>query len=628
MVPVILPRLILLTLLGLGLTAGGARAQEGPAPGAVSAAIDRGVAWLLRSQQLDGSWDYGDGPRSGHTALIAYTLIKSGLSPKHHALQRVMVHLEGEQADQTYDVALMILALAAHDADLHERRIEDLVDQLLDWAEPGGFGYPTGAGDLSNTQYAALGLWAASRGGVKVSERAWYDLIQATLAYKTSDGGFSYRQNGGGATGSMTAAGVAVLAICRERLGLSERRGDRRRSKKVDDAIQDGLEWLAKNFAVDGNPGAGRRFLGYYLYGLERVGALAETERIGDHDWYREGARFLVDGQSKAGHWAPSLGGGAAQTCFALLFLRRATAPVTGGLERGGGRHYAQRDPAAQVRIAASGDNPIGMWLVGFGRETSTTLEWDGDAGRGPRVTRVIWLVDDLEVARLEGDEERAAGQERFAHKFEFRVPGKHKLQAEVHVLRPPRTDNSGRTYPPTLKILRSAPLEVEVLNACPEWMLENARDRARNLMPAGQPRARASSTRGRDVAQRAVDGHQTRSWIAKASDEHPSLKIELGEPQEANVILVGHARSTPADPERWARALEVEVSVNGVKHRLRMHSDERRKGRLVLPHPIRIRELELVVTWSVPGRGGERSIGLAEVELQLRRGLKSTERR
>lgn len=598
------------------------RAQE-PGPGAVNAAIDRGVAWLLRSQQLDGTWDYGDGPRTGHTALIAYTLIKSGLALEHPAVQRVVTNLQGEYPTLTYDTSLLILALAAHDKDAHDEKIQELVDQLVEWQKPTGFGYPSG-NDLSNTQYAALGLWAGARSGARVSQRTWSELISGTLRYKARGGGFSYSPGGGEATGSMTAAGVAVLAICRDMLTLKERGKDARRYRLVAEEIEAGLGWLSSHWSVSNNPYGGQQWLGYYLYGLERVGALAPTELIGKNDWYTEGASFLIKGQDKQGHWGPSLGGGHPNTCFALLFLRRATRPVTGGLHATGGRRYDTADADAGVRIAASGDNPIGMWVASFGKQTRAELAWPD--GGGVRVSRVIWLVDGVEAARVEGDEQRGAGQERFAHQAHFQEPGLHRLQAEVHVLRPPLTDSAGRRYPASLKILESPALEVFVENACPEWMLDNARDRGRNLMTFGLPTVRASSERS--AAARAVDGHQGRSWLAAATDPTPTLEIKLGVPQEANVILIGHARQVPNDPGRWARALEVDVHVNGKRHRLRMHSDERRKGLLVLPRRTTIRTLKLVVPFAAPGQRGEGSVGFAEVELQLRGDLRPGRKR
>jgi hypothetical protein len=124
----------------------------------------------------------------------------------------------------------------------------------------------------------------------------------------------------------MTTAGVASLAICRSELldwpGYKGSFGER-----MERGIKDGLAWLAKNFTVETNPGPLGGWHYYYLYGLERAGVLTDEEFLGDHDWYREGAEYLVRGQSEKGHWLsrrPVL----TDTCFALLFLRRATIPV------------------------------------------------------------------------------------------------------------------------------------------------------------------------------------------------------------------------------------------------------------------------------------------------------------
>ena len=46
------------------------------------------------------------------------------------------------------------------------------------------------------------------------------------------------------------------------------------------------------------------------------------------HDWYREGAEYLIRAQLRSGAWRGGGRGGLTNTCFALLFLRRATTPV------------------------------------------------------------------------------------------------------------------------------------------------------------------------------------------------------------------------------------------------------------------------------------------------------------
>ena len=129
----------------------------------------------------------------------------------------------------------------------------------------------------------------------------------------------------------MSTAGLGGLCIAKFYLGTDLQK---------DGTIQKGSEWFAKNFKVDGNPGGNapdsiksrvERNLGegmvhyYYLYGLERVGVFLNTEKFGDHEWYNEGAEFLLGQQDKKeGKW----GNGTLETCFAILFLKRATAPL------------------------------------------------------------------------------------------------------------------------------------------------------------------------------------------------------------------------------------------------------------------------------------------------------------
>ena len=99
--------------------------------------------------------------------------------------------------------------------------------------------------------------------------------------------------------------------------------------------------------------------------------------------------------------------------------------------------------------------------------------EWPTESGKGPHVARVIWYIDDVEVARLTGSSDEPAGHERFAHRQELALPGVHGVTAEVHILRPPTNDRHGRTLPATVRVLRSETLEVTVEYACAEWMLE-----------------------------------------------------------------------------------------------------------------------------------------------------------
>src|SRR5260221_5229804 len=58
-----------------------------------------------------------------------------------------------------------------------------------------------------------------------------------------------------------------------------------------------------------------------YLWAVERWCGLTGRKKLGAHDWYREGAEYLLEEQGIHGDWNDNI----EDTCFALLFLRRAT---------------------------------------------------------------------------------------------------------------------------------------------------------------------------------------------------------------------------------------------------------------------------------------------------------------
>lgn len=136
------------------------------------------------------------------------------------------------------------------------------------------------------------------------------------------------------ATGSMTTSGIAALVICKAKLeGTNWYKKNR---SKLRQAIRDGMAWLCHNFTVTENPGPLDCWHYYYLYGLERCGVLSLTRRIGKHFWYEEGAKYILGTQQGDGSW-PGITGDEAKifdygptwpTCFCILFLMKATAPV------------------------------------------------------------------------------------------------------------------------------------------------------------------------------------------------------------------------------------------------------------------------------------------------------------
>lgn len=317
---------------------------------AVLDSIERARLYLISEQNGDGSWNVRQLPtyQNGTTALVLLALVNAGQDVKSAPVQRALNYLRSEDgSEQTYDAAMMIMAYAAAQDSAGDRaRIQRLAQalqqgQLRDGDRSGIWGYRTSRnaidrGDRSNGQLAILALRDAAEMGIPVSRAVWE---RAQTHWRRNqnvpDGGWGYSQIDRRSTGSMTVAGIATLLITQQMLnddpGVD---GQGRpvccRDPETDPHIERGLEWLRQNFTVRQNPARGS-FVLYYLYGLERAGRLSGQRFFGSHDWYREGASFLLDTQSARGSWT-GVGHGESEkivgTSLALLFLSKGLSPV------------------------------------------------------------------------------------------------------------------------------------------------------------------------------------------------------------------------------------------------------------------------------------------------------------
>ncbi len=319
--------LVLVLVLLSPASAGKVRAQELTGE-QVKRAIRRGVSYLRSRQQADGNWPTYR-LASGTTALAVLAMLNAGV-PKDDPAVRAALRQVAVATDRfTYVVSLKVMALAEADAKGYAAVIQRGADFLArSQLSNGAWTYqppPRGNGDHSNTQFALLGLHAASQGGAKIAPSVWRKAERHWSLTQKKDGGWGYGGHGSKRetpTGSMTAAGVASLYIVGGNLATRRERGFKNGKAPgcgqyaQNEAIAGGLAWLTRHFSVDTNPGSGR-WLYYYLYALERVGMLTGMLRFGRHDWYREGAARLVVDQRADGSW----GGTVYQTSFALLFL-------------------------------------------------------------------------------------------------------------------------------------------------------------------------------------------------------------------------------------------------------------------------------------------------------------------
>lgn len=271
--------------------------------------------------------------RPGELALLVLAALHDGVDSKDPILSKAVQRLAKADPDETYDVALRLMVLEAHPdfPDRDKLAARDAKELLSHRGKKGCFSYTQNAGnwDLSNTQYGALGLRSATALGIKIERSVWTELAHELCEQQDSYGGFNYtnRARNADAYASMTAAGIAVLAICRQQLG------DRHSlASSLDQHIGRGWQWFARNEDVVGSPR--ERWSFYFHYGLERAAILTDIDKVGKFDWYTKGAQMLVDLQLPGGGWRSDtdgypgthLGqgrGNSVSTAFAILFLRR-----------------------------------------------------------------------------------------------------------------------------------------------------------------------------------------------------------------------------------------------------------------------------------------------------------------
>ena len=358
----------------------------------VDAAIKKGVAYLRTAPSPAAHAGIKDSDE-----LILWTFVHAGVRESDPDFQKYFKKMLDGTLEKTYKVALQAMILEEMDRVKYQERIAQCATFLVDnqcvngqWAYstpdafsvdvkvpelksvataapaavPGttrDFGpaekvkprvlqkFPVkkqkdgpAAGDNSNTQYAALGLRACHDSGILIPDTVlvlavkWWRESQQSEVDKDGKAvatggaekpeGWNYKDKAAqpekAPYSAMTAGGTSSLVIYDYILG---------RRWKDDVHVKQGMSWLTGHWAINRNY--------YYLYGLERTGILFGSDKFGEHYWYPEGAKFLLKDQNADGSWGhrtkPEEKDRATQdTCFAILFLKKATRPLVASEDR------------------------------------------------------------------------------------------------------------------------------------------------------------------------------------------------------------------------------------------------------------------------------------------------------
>ena len=593
---------------------------------AINEAIDRGVRFLIREQLVDGSWGCWEHWGAGHPVYVAYTLMKCGVKKDHPAVRMALELMNHRAMDTTYARACAILALEARgDAESRER-MQELLGELVatqgtsglwDYPEyPGGLQLPV---DMSNTLYAALALRAASKSGLEIDPGVWTKLAGGVLRCqekprpmpgggKREMAGFGYHI-GGEAFGSVTTGGVSCLAIA-EQEGASSLQAAVK--SKLGPAKALAWNWLEHHLEWAGNPGHGTGHHYFWVYGIERVGALLATEKIGEVDWYWDGASYLVRAQRDDGSWNPEnyVDHQYLDTCLALLFLKRATARGSGETSKVG--VYELDDPKASVQLRATGDTPLTLWVSGLSDEVQARFK--PQEGSDLDVAKIEYFArfegdKDAEAAlvgSVQGAPARRTELQRFALRHAFDRRGRWLVSAKVH-LRAAGSSN--------VEVVASEELAIPIDGTVDPARLLYAADRGRSLFYGAKLKAESSSVEGGEGAHLATDGNHGSRWSCARNDTNPWLRITLERPTRADGLLLSHGLARLSDAAA-PRASRVAVVVNKTQtFAVDMPDDVHAKARLAFGELLNVREIEVRIVAS-EGRGQGEPVGFSELEL------------
>lgn len=593
----------------------------------INGAIDKGATRLMEHQARDGSWgQHHPKYRAGMTVLATYALLKSGIAVGHPSVQSALRFIYSDEPRHTYTagVTMMLLRhLSEHgdpdNKEIYLSRAEQIIDRVLEWErrDPDtGWGYPAQHNDLSCTQYAALALWSAHEMGIRTPRNVYIRLVNglgrhyggAMGEFPAAPGtgpkphytqGFRYRAERKDSRSMCTAAITVcqVAEICAGKyLGPSTRR-------LAQTQLTQAVNWLERNWSMTSDPN-GYDFY-YYLYGVERAAGLPGMKGRIRPDWYFEGAQFLLGKQKGNGEWASQ-----SDTAFALLFLVKATAAITGkGATIAG--HSAEKQ-AGQLHYSVNGNLDVTLFMTGIDENLLAYYNAQPDPKKGLRIIKVEYLINGKPRAQVNGNPLKPYSGGRFASRIRFKHPQTVTIEVLATVVAEGEyPDNYNKTTE-----IRSLPLTYKIERSQKELLRDARPFIGENLLREVATTTHASSEVGGRGRGYLTDGIHSTYWQPLANDAHPWVQIDLQRPKRGQYLVLGQAVAARAQLATWNPIKDVKITINGRHETLAtMHSDAIIPVRIKLnaPKPVVSIRVQILSRWD--GQTG--NVGWAEIALE-----------
>ncbi len=310
------------------------------------------------------------GQATGRTALAVLALLEAGEPAQSDKVYDAIKWLAANPAPYTYAIAARVMVWTRLPEDFRPLAEADLRRLIENFSmEAGGWDYGpnprAGYVDQSLTQFAMQAVADAEWAGLDVPPRL-IDLVRGRFLSRQNDnGGWGYKNAEDEPRGSLTAAGLATMALC-ERM----RPGNDRTRDAVARSINGAVDWLDERFEPGANPGLGGSHVYYWMHALERAGRATGLRRFRDRDWF-DAIAGTIRNRLFTGDLASGLRVGNASDmetlAFALFTLQRGLEPVPFGFF-----DTTDLPPAydelgwATSRLADVIEKPVGWTRVGL----------------------------------------------------------------------------------------------------------------------------------------------------------------------------------------------------------------------------------------------------------------------